>query len=125
MRRVLSDQPDVVAGDLNSYADAAQASEKLASYQPFLDAQSTGEGREFLGYATAGAEEFLRGGMARVPTAGDTTRYGGAVDHVFVRRTPRVAPVGPGTVVGDFILSDHKALVASLELDVAGDVVLA
>ncbi|CAK0815939.1 unnamed protein product [Prorocentrum cordatum] len=116
-RSVLSWQPDIAAGDLNSFSVAAQVAESQGSYSPFVEAQSAGDVDEYIGFQTGGVDEFLRGGMYRVPADGATSRWGGTVDHVFLRNSARVGwAAGQSSTVGTFSSSDHAAVVATVEL---------
>ncbi|CAK0903051.1 unnamed protein product [Prorocentrum cordatum] len=110
---------DAPFGEADSYVEPFRVvAESQGSYSPFVEAQSAGDVDEYIGFQTGGVDEFLRGGMYRVPADdGATSRWGGTVDHVFLRNSARVGwAAGQSSTVGTFSSSDHAAVVATVEL---------
>jgi len=116
-RQVLNWQPDIAAGDLNSYLDAWQVEQAQRSFEPYLQAQNAGDVYEYFGFATGGLDELLRGGMSRVPADRPTSIHGGTTDHMLWRSSARVSWVaGQGSITADFNGSDHAAVLATFDL---------
>ena len=85
IKNTLSLSPDVVLGDLNSYRNVFGVMSNQGSYEPYTTARSAGEEAGYISWAMEGAMA-LEGSHHRLEANKDTTRYGGTIDHIFVKK---------------------------------------
>jgi len=109
---LLGTRPDIIVGDLNSYSNASSIPLHQASYAPWNEAKTKGEEEGYLAWATEGVRFLEAEGYTRIGIDEDTTKFGGTVDHIFVKDGSPVRIVGKKGAVPGFECSDHSIIYA-------------
>jgi len=112
--------PDVVAGDLNSYATAEDAAGAQKSYNIYTEAVAAGKKSQYLAWTTEPIDEFAKEGMTRLPLEVQTSQFGGTVDHAFTGGSRNGLIVSGNSMEvlssNDWTLSDHNGLVFDVRI---------
>lgn len=118
VRAIATNRPDVVVGDLNSYWSGSDMISHQGSYEPYIAAKQLGNEAGYVRWGEEGVRALKAHGYRRLPIDhSSTTRYGGVVDHIFMRRAS-VVSAGDfmGVVDGGFLNSDHQPIHAELRI---------
>jgi hypothetical protein len=116
IQNLLELSPDIVLGDLNSYRDAFGVMINQAAYDPYTTARGAAEEVGYISYAMEGTMALEDSHYDRLEANNDTTKYGGTVDHIFVREDSGLSFAPHSAIVGNFSLSDHKAVFGVVQL---------